>query len=246
VDAESAVAAWAAEVKRRGFAVVPGVFAAAEIEAMTIDLTRVLAEPREATFIRSRESHVYAARNLLELWPPTSTVWRRRPLPDLLRAVLGPRFGLVRCLFFDKPPEQSWSLPWHKDLTIAVREHVPGSGRFTKPTRKAGVPHVEAPQEVLDQMLTLRIHLDDITEKNGPMNAIPGSHRTGKEMCIDEKLAHRILVRRGDVLAIRPLVAHNSISSQPDNTRHRRILHLEFAASPELSGGYRWHTFLAA
>src|SRR5215471_18333805 len=170
VDAESPVAAWATEVERDGFAVIPEVFAAAEIEAMTIDLTRALAKPREATFIRSRESHVYAARNLLELWPPTSTVWRRHPLPGLLRAVLGPPFGLVRCLFFDKPPEQSWSLPWHKDLTIAVREHVADNSRFTKPTRKAGVPHVVAPRDVLDRMLTLRIHLDDITEKNGPMN----------------------------------------------------------------------------
>jgi hypothetical protein len=232
-------------VERDGFAIIREVFPAAEIDALTDDLMRALAEPREATFIRSRESHVYAARNLLELWPATSTVWRRPPLPELLRAVLGPGFGLVRCLFFDKPPEQTWSLPWHKDLTIAVREHVADSTGFTKPTRKAGVPHVEAPQEVLDQMLTLRIHLDDITEKNGPMNAIPSSHRTGKEMNIDEKLAQSILVQRGDVLAIRPLVAHNSVSSHADNTRHRRILHLEFAASPELADGYRWHTFVA-
>jgi hypothetical protein len=235
---------WTAEIERDGFAIIREVFPASEVEALTADLTRALAEPCDATFIRTRESHVYAARNLLELWPPTSTVWCRPPLPDLLRAVLGPLFGLVRCLFFDKPPEQSWSLPWHKDLTIAVREHVTGSTRFTNPTRKAGVPHVVAPRDVLDQMLMLRIHLDDITEKNGPMNVIPGSHRNGKEMNIDDALFRPITVKRGDVLAIRPLVAHNSVPSHPDNARHRRILHLEFAGSPELADGYRWHTFL--
>jgi hypothetical protein len=245
MDAALAMAAWASEVDRDGFAIVPGVFSPAEVETLTADLTRALAEPCEATFIRSREGRVYAARNVLELWPPAAEVWRRPPLPDLLRVVLGPRCGLVRGLFFDKPPEEGWSLPWHKDLTIAVREHHPATARFSKPTRKAGVPHVEAPQEVLESMLTLRIHMDDVTDRNGPMNVIPSSHRTGKQMNIDEALARSILVRRGDVLLIRPLVAHNSRPSHPSNPCHRRILHLEFAAGPELPDGYEWHSFIA-
>jgi hypothetical protein len=46
------------------------------------------------------------------------------------------------------------------------------------------------------------------------------------------------------VLLIRPLVAHCSGKSHPDTRRHRRILHLEFAASPHLPDGYAWHDFL--
>ena len=245
MDTASALAAWARDVDRDGFTVVPGVFSLAEVKSLTADLTRALAEPRQATFLRSREGRVYAARNVLELWPPAATVWLRPPLPDLLRTVLGPRCGLVRGLFFDKPPEQTWSLPWHKDLTVAVREHRSPAGRFSHPTRKAGVPHVEAPQEVLEAMLTLRIHLDDVTEKNGPMQVLPGSHRLGKQLAIDEARSRPVLLRRGDVLAIRPLVAHNSRSSHPDSRDHRRVLHLEFAAEPELPDGHAWHTFVA-
>src|SRR5699024_10016906 len=98
------------------------------------------------------------------------------PLASALTAILGPNFGLVRVLFFDKPPERTWSLPWHKDLTIAVRRNDLPSKRFTKPTVKAGIPHVEAPLEILDRMLTARVHLDPATADNGALKVAPGSH----------------------------------------------------------------------
>jgi hypothetical protein len=244
-NALSPLAGWLEDVDRDGFAIVPGVFDDAAVGELTTALTRALEQPNEATFVRSSAGHVYAARNVLQLWPPAAHVWRRPPLPALLGQILGPRFGLARGLFFDKPPEQTWALPWHKDLTIAVREHRSPAGRFHHPTRKAGVPHVEAPEDVLQAMLTVRIHLDDVTDRNGPMQVIPGSHLTGKAMRFDESRCRGILVRRGDVLLIRPLVAHNSAPSDPANEHHRRILHLEFAGQPELSDGYAWHTFLA-
>jgi hypothetical protein len=50
--------------------------------------------------------------------------------------------------------------------------------------------------------------------------------------------------KRGDVLVIRPLVAHCSLPSAPDAKRHRRILHLEFAGTPDLPDGYAWHDFI--
>jgi hypothetical protein len=36
---------------------------------------------------------------------------------------------------------------------------------------------------------------------------------------------------------------HNSGRSHAGTARHRRILHLEFAAAPELPKGFAWHTF---
>jgi ectoine hydroxylase-related dioxygenase (phytanoyl-CoA dioxygenase family) len=165
-------------------------------------------------------------------------------LLEILGEVLGPRFGLVRVLFFDKPPDQSWSLPWHKDLTIAVRNNRLRSAHFDHPTTKSGVPHVEASQAVLEGMLTARIHLDDVTEANGPMKIIPGSHQTGKASSLDESKSRSIFAKRGDVLVIRPLVEHNSVPAQSGNLSHRRILHLEFAGSPDLPDGYEWHDYM--
>lgn len=229
---------------RDGFVTLPAVFSAAEVEDLRAALTAALQPGDDA--IRGGEGVVYAARNVLQLWPPTATVWRRPPLLDLLRETLGPGFGLVRALYFDKPPGNTWALPWHKDLTIAVRDNRLGGGTFSHPTRKAGVPHVEASAALLERMLTARVHLDDVTDANGPLRVVPGSHRTGKALQLDAGPVATLHAAAGDVLLIRPLVAHCSNRSHDDTTRHRRILHLEFADPRELPDGYEWHDFIAA
>lgn len=163
------------QVERDGFTVLREAFSAAEVEAMRAGLGAALESG--GTGVLGEAGGIYAARNVLSLWPRAAEVWRRPALLNALTGVLGPRFGLVRALFFDKPPEQSWALPWHKDVTIAVHDNRRPSPHFRKPTRKAGVPHVEAPAEVLRAMLTARIHLDEVTDENGPLKVIPGSHR---------------------------------------------------------------------
>lgn len=236
---------WAAELEARGYTVLSNVFSEEPLAAMTHRLEGVFAERSglEAS-IRGDEGAIYAARNVLELWPEAATIWRVPALMECLTAVLGPGFGLVRVLFFDKPPRQTWALPWHKDLTIAVCDNRLPSRHFGKPTRKAGVPHVEAPLDVLEAMLTARLHLDDATEENGPLKVVPGSHRSGKTLALDAAPPIRILANKGDVLLMRPLLAHCSGKSHPATTRHRRILHLEFAARAELPDGYAWHDFI--
>ena len=190
------------------------------------------------------EGVAYAARNVIDWWPEVAAVWKASPLREALAEVLGPRMGLVRALYFDKPPGQSWALPWHKDLTIAVRDNTLPTAHFRKPTSKAGVPHVEGSESVLASMLTARVHLDDVSDDNGPLKVVPGSHAGGKSMDLSGAAVRTLYAGAGDVLLIRPLVAHCSNRSLPETPRHRRILHLEFAASPELPDGYAWHDFL--
>jgi len=232
------------KIERDGFAVLPGVFDEPAVEAIAAQLSPALSATRdEAESIRSRAGTVYAARNVVTLWPEVRDVWRRPAIVELLSAALGREFGLVRVLYFDKPPERSWSLPWHKDLTIAVRDNSLPSERLRRPTTKAGVPHVEASLDVLSTMLTVRVHLDQVTEENGPLKVIPGSHHQGKQSAATAAAFQSILVAPGDVLAIRPLVAHSSDLSHPGTTRRRRILHFEFSGLPRLPDGFEWHDF---
>jgi ectoine hydroxylase-related dioxygenase (phytanoyl-CoA dioxygenase family) len=164
-------------------------------------------------------------------------------LLNALRAILGERFGLVRVLYFDKPPGESWALPWHKDLAIAVVDNQLPSTHFERPTVKYGVPHVEAPTWLLEQMLTARLHLDEVTEDNGPLRVLPSSHLGGKQSGGTENEV-RITCGRGDVLLMRPLLSHCSGHSRDSTTRHRRILHFEFSPVMDLPDGYRWQTFV--
>lgn len=133
-----------------------------------------------------------------------------------------------------RPPHANWFVPWHQDrsIAVAVRAEVAGYDRWTI---KDGVPHVEPPEAILDGMLTLRIHLDDCGEDNGPLECISGSHRHGR---LDKPAIDRIaaegdaklcLCARGDILAMRPLTIHRSQRARIP--ARRRVLHLEYATA---------------
>jgi hypothetical protein len=57
--------------------------------------------------MRSQAGTVYAARNVLALWPEAALLATKPPLPAVLGAILGQRYGLVRGLYFDKLPSRT-------------------------------------------------------------------------------------------------------------------------------------------
>ena len=234
--------AWRDQLERDGFAVLPGVFTPDEVRRALAEWAEVNRRHAGDEAILANDGPAYGARNLLQLWPGVLELARSPRLGGALVEVLGRRAGVVRVLFFDKPPGHSWALPWHKDYNVAVAEHGV-EGAFTKPTTKAGVPHVMAPAALLGAMLTARVHLDDVTTDNGPLRVIPGSHRyyaMGEDQSREPVAVH---CRAGDVVLMRPLLTHASGHAKPEAGLHRRTVHLECAASPELPDGYRWHDF---
>jgi ectoine hydroxylase-related dioxygenase (phytanoyl-CoA dioxygenase family) len=163
---------------------------------------------------------------------------------SLVEPALGPNAFAVRDLFFDKTMDANWKVTWHQDLTIAVRHRidVPDFGPWSV---KDGVPHVRPPVELLERMLTVRLHLDDCGEENGPLRVLPGSHQHGRlgENAIRvwraEVPAVSCAVKRGGAVLMRPLLLH--ASSPARRPEHRRVIHLEFAAE-ELPGGLQWRS----
>lgn len=186
---------------------------------------------------------MYALRNLLEDVPEVTALADSTAVRALVAPTLGPGCFPVRGILFDKTPEANWNVVWHQDLSIAVRERrdVEGFGPWSE---KAGVVHVQPPASVLERMLTVRLHLDDCDEINGPLLVLPGSHRGGRLTApeIQERRAQTAgvpcPVPGGGALLMRPLLLHASSASQ--SPRHRRVIHLEYAAEA-LPGGLRWH-----
>jgi hypothetical protein len=234
---------WREQLDADGFTFLRGVFspeAVAGILAEWAEVSRANAD--HTAFLSSGSGPAYGARIMLELWPRVVELVRAPVLSEALHEVLGDAAGVARVLYFDKPPGHSWALPWHKDYSIAVESHEP-STRFTKPTVKAGVPHVIAPKELLDRMVTVRVHLDDATEINGALRVIPGSHRNYHQKDDAPREAVTLSSAAGDVLLMRPLLTHASGHSKTDAALHRRIIHLECAADPSLPDGFKWRWF---
>ena len=232
------------QLERDGFTIVPNVLTSSECVDWCNRLMAVFAETTTlGESVRHKNQEVYAARNVIALCPEVLELCENEHIQQAVCKVLGKECGLVRALFFDKPPQQTWALPWHKDLLIAVADGTPSTAGYSPPRPRAGVLHTEPPVTVLEEMLTVRLHLDDVDEENGALSVLRGSHRTGKQVEIDLNQAVAIHTPAGDALAMRPLLLHCSGRSDINSRRHRRILHLEFSAHKELPEGIEWNFF---
>lgn len=216
----------ALDLDEKGWAMVPGAMDAAEREEFIHALGAVAGAGR---------------RGLLEE-PKVHALAHSERLLQVVRPCLLAEPRPVRAIYFDKSPGENWLVTWHQDLTIAVQERmeVPGFGPWSM---KDGRPHVQPPAKLLEQMVTLRMHLDDADAANGALRVLPGSHRHGRlaagQIQSLREAGGEVLceARAGDALLMRPLILHASGKSTSE--RHRRILHIEYAGF-ELPDGLRW------
>jgi ectoine hydroxylase-related dioxygenase (phytanoyl-CoA dioxygenase family) len=221
-----------------GFALVKNVL---DAESITL-LCKALSNIKADSSIRQRRSHTYAIRNLAEAVPEIKQLADSYPIRSLVHKISGSEAFLVRSLLFDKIAEANWKVTWHQDLTIAVKQKIETDG-FTAWSIKAGIHHVQPPVAILENMLTLRIHLDDCDQSNGALQVIPCSHIRGRLIASQIKLLREQSspvscdAQSGDVLLMRPLLLHSSSPSL--SPAHRRVIHLEFAAS-QLPENLEW------
>ncbi|HAT87138.1 MAG TPA: phytanoyl-CoA dioxygenase [Rhizobiales bacterium] len=155
---------------------------------------------------------------------------------------LDPNAKAVRVVAFNKSEEANWGVPWHQDRIIAIdkREDIAGYSNWS---RKAGIWHCEPPQDILDQMLFVRVHLDDNDQSNGAMEIAVGSHINGMVAANEaENEAQRYPIevcnaKRGDVLILKMLTLH---SSKPAKIQSgRRVIRIDFS-SAELPEPLKW------
>ena len=228
-----------AEIDENGFGILEAALDAETVSSLRDDLARLA----PALAVRRKNGTVYGVRDLLNLSPPIRDFAESAVVRRLAQSFLGADARVVRAIFFDKTAQANWKVPWHQDLTIAIREKRETPG-FTAWTRKAGVEHVQPPVEILEKMITLRFHLDDARAANGALRVIPRSHRDGRLSAAEIKLRREAnetrlcSVKTGDCLIMRPLILHSS--SAGTSPRRRRVVHLEFSAQ-ELPNGLAWY-----
>jgi hypothetical protein len=209
-----------------GFSIVPRVFEPVELAPVAALFARGLATRSKA-----------GARHLLGT-PLVRDLARDGRLLALAGEVLGSSPIPFRATLFDKSADANWLVVWHQDTALPLRRRVeaPGWGPWSV---KAGVLYAHAPAVALEQVVALRVHLDDSTTLNGPLRVLPGTHKQG--LLSDERIASlsqetrpvECLSPEGGVLAMRPLLVHASSKSR--DARPRRVLRIEYAANVGLA-----------
>ena len=177
---------------------------------------------------------------LTESWCREVAIYLRQH--PALALIVPPTWIAVQCTLFEKSPRRNWLVSMHQDLSIPVKERVSNSA-LSGWSCKDGVLFVQPPPRLLESLVALRVHLDDCGPQTGGLRIVPGSHRFGRldgtqaAALRDEYGEVTATVRRGGILAMRPLLLH--ASSKATVPSLRRVLHFVFGP-PSLPLGLVW------
>lgn len=153
-------------LEQDGFEIVPHCLQGSDVDALAVALS-------QASMRRSRAG----MRNALQV----EAVRKLALDPSLLklaRSALGQQ-ALPFCgTLFDKSPASNWLVVWHQDTALPLRERRDAIG-WGPWSVKEGVICAHAPAKALEQVLAIRIHLDESTTQNGPLRVLPGTHKSG-------------------------------------------------------------------
>jgi ectoine hydroxylase-related dioxygenase (phytanoyl-CoA dioxygenase family) len=148
----------------------------------------------------------------------------------------------VQCTLFDKSPEKNWLVSLHQDLSIPVKRRI-DSPECSGWSEKEAQVYVQPPVGVLEQLVAVRVQVDECSAESGPLRVVPGSHAFGR---LDAGRAEELRSARGEVvvpvprggaLVLRPLILH--ASSKATEPKPRRVLHFVFGP-PALPFGLEW------
>lgn len=152
------------------------------------------------------------------------------------------KVNFVRAIIFNKSPENNWLVSWHQDKTISVssRIDVKDWGPWSI---KDGIHHVQPSIDVMNHVITIRLHIDAATKETGCLRVIPESHLYG--ILSQSQIANHVnttpavdcVATSYSALIMHPLILH--ASRKAESPCQRRVLHVEYC-SYELPNGLNW------
>lgn len=219
-----------------GFTVINRVFSPEEIEKITNALQNI--DTSKETFRKSED--LFAIRQFLKEVPEIKDLIFNDKIKKIIREIFGEKYFIVKSIYFDKPETSNWYVAYHQDLTISVDKKldVPGFGPWTTKQNQFAV---QPPLDILENIYTIRIHLDDTDENNGALKVVPGSHAKGiyRPETIDWTVETEEIcnVEKGGVMIMKPLTLHGS--NRTTNGKKRRVIHIEFS-DRELPEALQW------
>ncbi len=229
------------QLASEGFVIIENFFTHDEAASILSAISQT--DKSSSSFRKTND--LFAIRRFIKEIPEARTFIFAEKLKDLIVQLFGKDFFVVKSIYFDKPPVSNWFVAYHQDLTITVdsKTAMPGFGPWTV---KQNAFSVQAPQEILANNFTIRIHLDDTNGENGALKVIPGSHLQGirriENMNMAQETDTSCCVGKGGIMIMRPLLFH--ASGRTTNHQRRRVVHIEFS-NTQLPSPLTWAEFFA-
>jgi len=227
-------------LQQEGYAIIENVFTEEEVAGIVKAINNI--DSSGAAFRKT--SDLYAIRRFIKEVPAIGPLVFNHSLQTIIDQFFGKDYFLVKSIYFDKPGQSNWFVAYHQDLTISVDQKMQLEG-YEQWTVKNDQFAVQPPVSLLENIFTIRIHLDDTDENNGALKIVPGSHRKGiyRPETIDWSREKEVIcsIARGGVMIMQPLLLH--ASNRTINNNKRRVIHLEFS-NQQLPNGLQWAEYL--
>lgn len=209
-----------------GFAVINNVFSQKELEEINHVLQNI--DTSKENFRKSED--LFAIRQFLKEVPEIKDLIFNENIQKVVKEIFGEKYFVVKSIYFDKPETSNWYVAYHQDLTISVDKKLdlPDFGPWTTKKNQFAV---QPPLNILENIYTVRIHLDDTDENNGALKVVPKSHAKGiyRPETIDWTIETEEIcnVEKGGIMMMKPLTLHGS--NRTTNGKKRRVIHIEFS-----------------
>lgn len=223
-------------ILKNGFTTINSIFSDKELEKIDEVLKNI--DTSNENFRKSED--LFAIRQFLKELPEIKDLLFNDNIKAIINEIFGEKYVAVKSIYFDKPEKSNWYVAYHQDLTISVDKKMDLTD-FGPWTTKRNQFAVQPPLNILENIYTIRIHLDDTDENNGALKVVPKSHSKGiyRAETIDWNVETEEIcnVEKGGVMIMKPLILHGS--NRTTNGKKRRVIHIEFS-DMELPEELQW------
>jgi ectoine hydroxylase-related dioxygenase (phytanoyl-CoA dioxygenase family) len=223
-------------ILENGFTIFRDIFSEEDIDKISDHIQNI--DTSKETFRKSED--LFAIRQFLKEIPGINELIFNDKIKAIIKEIFGEKYFVVKSIYFDKPEKSNWYVAYHQDLTISVDKKLQLEN-FGPWTTKQNQFAVQPPLNILENIFTIRIHLDDTDEHNGALKVVPKSHAKGiyRSETIDWNMETKEIcnVEKGGIMIMKPLLLHGS--NRTTNGKKRRVIHIEFS-DRELPEGLNW------
>lgn len=215
------------EINSEGFTIIDNIYSDNEIEQIVSEIEKVTNNSKDNSTFRKSDD-LFAIRQFHKEIPETLPYVFNQNLREIIKANFGENYFITKSIYFDKPEKSNWFVSYHQDLTISVDKKVVVEN-FENWTVKQNQFAVQPPKEILENIFTIRIHLDKTTKDNGALKVLNASHIKGVCRVENINLEKETIceVEKGGIMIMKPLLFH--ASNKTTNNERRRVIHIEFS-----------------